>query len=463
MLYQQITLIVTAALTFITAVYYGHTVYQLSKPSFQLPTPPPWTFDLIKQKVLQVCTLDNSNTQELSAEELRQKRHENPSDVIGSYNAEYKTHQYNQIYAIVSAIVSAACVVTLYLTNKSEVQTTYNHGDDEMSLDEDCRQGLIEAYQAACQRATILTDGSPEFTALINFCRKFIEKQCTRENKYEGVLQSAGMLHELQNMMSIPKKGQYRRNRKFLQDQLMSAISNYRKQDLAATLFDIAQKGFKTGMEDSIVKIIKSELAKRVLACQYPYSRALDKVVVNVLQPKWFLRIGHDNYQYGPFEGLFDYLKTATQESGTVKTIWSELMTKIQEGLVEPLLPIVKEIRYLQQNQPFLKYDAGTHNDLSSLTNRHANRNHNWRGDITAYQFAVDIDDFIGEFIYNSALQVRLNGYDTKDKIGEHTIEDLLNDASCMRIQTGDRTQNSSLSTDNIGAQNGHRDAIYSQ
>ena len=39
MLYQQITLIVTAALTFITAVYYGHTVYQLSKPSFQLPTP----------------------------------------------------------------------------------------------------------------------------------------------------------------------------------------------------------------------------------------------------------------------------------------------------------------------------------------------------------------------------------------------------------------------------------------
>ena len=75
----------------------------------------------------------------------------------------------------------------------------------------------------------------------------------------------------------------------------------------------------------------------------------------------------------------------------------------------------------------------------------------------------VDIDDFIGAFIYNSALQVRLNGYDTKDKIGEHTIEDLLNDASCMRIQTGDRTQNSSLSTDNIGAQNGHRDAIYSQ
>ena len=137
MLIQEIALTVTATLTFIAAVYFAHTVYQLSNPSIRLSTSPLGTFDLIKQKVLQVCALDNSDAQKLSAEEIKQRKHESPSDAIRARNARYKTQQDNQIYALCSAIASAACVVALYLTKKG------NPDGDEMVLDGRFKQNLI--------------------------------------------------------------------------------------------------------------------------------------------------------------------------------------------------------------------------------------------------------------------------------------------------------------------------------
>jgi hypothetical protein len=186
MLTQQIALTVTATLSFIAAVYYTHTVYQLSNPSFRLSTSPLGTFDLIKQKVLQVCALDNSDA--------------SPSDAIRARNAEYKTQQDNQIYALCSAIASAAYVVALYLTKKG------NSDGDEMVLDGRFKQNLKAAYERCQRLREDLNQNSPEFISLVNSCGEFIESQCMKENKYEGVLQSAGMLHELQNMMSIPKE-----------------------------------------------------------------------------------------------------------------------------------------------------------------------------------------------------------------------------------------------------------------
>jgi hypothetical protein len=410
-------------------------VYQLSKPSFQLPTPPPWTFDLIKQKGLQVCTLDNSNTQELSAEELRQKRHENPSDVIGSYNAEYKTHQYNQIYAIVSAIVSAACVVTLYLTKKLG-----NSVGNEMTLDQRFKHNLKAAYERCQNSRGDLNEDSRQFIRLVNLCGKFIESQCTKENKYEGVLQSAGLLYEIQNMMSIPNE-EHEENRLFLQANLLNAIYNRCQRNSPDTLFDIASSpAFRSGMVIAMASILHSELAKQIIASEMLYDReAIDELVDNMLRPRWFARIELDNYEYGPFQDFFDYLKTATQISGAVNTIWNELMTRIQNSSLRPLLPTVQQIGFLRGDELFLRYDIHSHSSLDRLYTQYAHSNPPV-GDKKRPHFVTDIEDFIGEFIYNSAVLIRRNGFDTQREIFDNTIDDLLNFSSQMRIQTGNRT-----------------------
>jgi hypothetical protein len=458
MLTQQIALTVTATLSFIAAVYYTHTVYQLSNPSFRLSTSPLGTFDLIKQKVLQVCALDNSDAQKLSAAEIKQRKHESPSDAIRARNAEYKTQQDNQIYALCSAIASAAYVVALYLTKKG------NSDGDEMVLDGRFKQNLKAAYERCQRLREDLNQNSPEFISLVNSCGEFIESQCMKENKYEGVLQSAGMLHELQNMMSIPKEGKQQSNREFLQENLLSAIYDDYQRNSSDSLFVIASSPtFRNAIYSTVRNAGKrifysKELVQKVSAREALHQRELiDDLAENMLKPKWFATIQGDNYEYGPFQDFFDYLKTAT--SGEENTIWAELRTEFHNAIPQQLTyfwqigSILREISSLREDEGFLRYGEQCHYNLDNLMSQINNRDDPYDRDNPYMNndseppLLRDIDNFLGEFIYKSADQIRRNGFDTQKKRENHSIEDLMNFASRMRIQTENHAQKSIVST----------------
>ena len=118
-------LTVTATLTFIAAVYM-HKQYQLSNPSFRLSTSSFGTFDLIKQKVLQVCALDNSDAQN-SLQKKSSKGNMRVPLMWLELAMRPKHNRQSNLYSVQQSHL--ACVVALYLTKKGDSD------GDEMVLD----------------------------------------------------------------------------------------------------------------------------------------------------------------------------------------------------------------------------------------------------------------------------------------------------------------------------------------
>ena len=404
----QISLIAT-----VVAAYFAKEWYQFSNPDCEISGRSLGMRDRFWKPIVKVLQLGNVDEQRIRAKELEKGKRRTTVDEMKTCRKEHETHQHNINYMKVSAGVAVAFAIAGFV--RASRRDTQSYAEDEMTLENSFTNDLIASY-GACASLDHLTQNSREFKSLVKICSDFINAQSIRDNKYEGVLQSAGMLHNLQNMMSYTKQGRFEVNRLFLKNQLLPAIYNKSQRSRNDTLLYIARmdESMKSGLLKTTYRTLNTNLAKKINSCnQYQNRDDINKMVAYALEPNLLEKIQRDNYAYGDFTAFFDHLKDTLKDE--IHDAWALQKVSLINDL-DPILRALHRIGVLAKDPQFLKYDQNSLQRTNELERRLDNMGDQIHTRYT--QFFDDISRFMRTYLekWKTEISQRQNSIESPDK-----------------------------------------------